>query len=149
MLKALRSRGSRSGERGTVLLLFPAAILIVLLLGSIAVDFSLIHLRHQEVEDLAASAANDAAHALSNEALYDGGTIALTAQRAAEAVVRTVAIRGFDGVVIDRVDVTADAVTVSLHLDVEYLLAPVVPGAGTGQRVTGTATARLLTDTTP
>ena len=35
---------------GTVLLLFPVALLVIILLGSIAVDFALVHLRAQELD---------------------------------------------------------------------------------------------------
>ena len=37
----------RATERGTVLMLMPAAVLIVLLLGAIAVDLTVVHLRQR------------------------------------------------------------------------------------------------------
>ena len=50
-------------ERGSALMLMPAGLLIVLVLASIAVDMSLVHLRKRQAFELAAAAANDAATA--------------------------------------------------------------------------------------
>ncbi len=131
-------------DHGTVLLLFPVAILVVILLGSIAVDFSLVHLRHQELEDVAAAAANDAASAVATDVLYTGGDITLAEDRARQVAIASIDARGLDGVVIDSIVVDADTVSVAVHMDVEYILAPALPGASNGQRVHGTATARLI-----
>ncbi len=137
-------RSETDDDRGTVLLLFPVAVLVIILLGSIAVDFSLVHLRHQELEDVAAAAANDAASALATDVLYAGGDIAIAADRARQVAMASIDARGLDGVVVDAIVVDADTVRVSVHMDVEYILAPAVPGAPNGQRVHGTATARLV-----
>lgn len=48
-------------ERGSVLALMPAAVLIFIGLGSLAVDASLVFLAEREVSNLAAAIANDAA----------------------------------------------------------------------------------------
>ena len=56
------------GDRGSVLLLVPAAVLIVLVMASIAVDMSLVHLRQRQAHDLAAQAANDAATGAADQA---------------------------------------------------------------------------------
>ena len=142
MLNPRRTPGGR--DCGTVLLLFPVALLVIIVLGSIAVDFALVHLRAQELEDVAAAAANDAASALAREAPYTRGDITTSADRAREVAAASVAARALDGVVLDAVEVDADTVTVTVHMDVEYVLAPAVPGAGDGQRVHGTATAQLV-----
>ena len=44
-------------------MLVPAGLLIVLVMASIAVDMSLVHLRQRQAYDLASAAANDAATA--------------------------------------------------------------------------------------
>ena len=43
-----------ASDRGSVLMLVPAAVLIVLVMASIAVDMSLVHLRQRQAHDLAA-----------------------------------------------------------------------------------------------
>ena len=79
-------------DRGSVLLLFPAGVLVVLLLGAIAVDASIAFLGQREIANAVAAAANDAATAsLSDAAFYGSGDIALDEARAtdlAEARVR-------------------------------------------------------------
>ena len=79
-------------DRGSVLLLFPAGVLVVLLLGAIAVDASIAFLGQREIANAVAAAANDAATAsLSDAAFYGSGDIALDQARAtdlAEARVR-------------------------------------------------------------
>lgn len=73
-------------ERGSTLLLFPAAVLIVVALAAMAVDTSIAFLAQRELANAAAAAANDAAtRALSDDAFYRGNRIELDA-RAVEAV---------------------------------------------------------------
>ena len=58
-------RASRRGAttRGSVLMLMPAAVLIVLLLGAIAVDSAIVYLGQRQAYNVAFDAANDAAGA--------------------------------------------------------------------------------------
>ncbi|MEZ5165726.1 MAG: hypothetical protein R2695_04245 [Acidimicrobiales bacterium] len=56
MLTAMRAEH----EKGTVLLLFPTAVLIMVLLGAIVVDVGLTQVRARELDAVAGSAANDA-----------------------------------------------------------------------------------------
>src|SRR3954447_12345255 len=48
-------------ERGSVLALIPAGVLVLLILAAICVDFSSAELARQQLRDAAAGAANDAA----------------------------------------------------------------------------------------
>lgn len=50
-------------ERGSVLMLMPAAVLIMLLLGAIAVDSAIVYLGQRQAYNVAFDAANDAAGA--------------------------------------------------------------------------------------
>jgi hypothetical protein len=61
-------------ERGSVLMLVPAGVLIVFVLASIAVDMSLVHLRKRQAFDLASAAANDAATAGADQAALRSGS---------------------------------------------------------------------------
>lgn len=47
-------------ERASTLLLFPAALLVMVVLAAVTVDFARLHLAQRQVEDLAAATANDA-----------------------------------------------------------------------------------------
>lgn len=67
----LDARGTR--QRGSVLLLVPAGVLVLIILGAISVDFAIAFSRQRELSSLAAAVANDAATAaLSDERFYRG-----------------------------------------------------------------------------
>src|SRR5215471_12273387 len=79
------------GERGSVLVLMPVGVLIVLLLGAIAVDLTAVHLRRQQAVDAAASAANDAVtFGLDEGALRTGHGYHLDPVRVREVVLRSI-----------------------------------------------------------
>ncbi len=125
--------------------LFPAAVLIVLVLGAIAVDLSAVHLAKRQVLDLAASAANDAVTAgLDQPTFRATGDYVVDPTLAADAVERTVAANDPDGrtsVVRVTVGPTPDQVTVELRTTARPVFAPALPGRLAPVVVTGEATA--------
>jgi hypothetical protein len=120
------TRPARQRDRGSILMLMPAGLLIVLVLASIAVDMSLVHLRKRQAFELAAAAANDAATAgVDQGRLRTTHDYVLDPERA-RAVVE-------------------DAVAASeLALEADYIFADVVPGAPNGTEVTASATATAV-----
>lgn len=83
-------------ERGSVLMLMPAAVLIMLLLGAIAVDSAIVYLGQRQAYNVAFDAANDAAGAgfdlevarTEGEIVYDPDRVeALAAQAVAAAAI--------------------------------------------------------------
>jgi len=75
-------------QRGSVLLLFPAAVLVVIVLAAIAVDSAIAFLAQREIANAVAAAANDASSmGVGNRSFYEGGSVdidATTAVRLAE-----------------------------------------------------------------
>lgn len=67
-----RARNRGEGEEGTILLLVPAGLLVMILLGAMAFDLSLAYAGERRIADLAASWANDALARLDLEAFYSG-----------------------------------------------------------------------------
>jgi hypothetical protein len=137
---------SRTGgrDRGSALLLMPAGLLIVLVLASIAVDMSLVHLRKRQAFELAAAAANDAATAgVDQGRLRTTHDYVLDPERARAVVVDVVAASELAPELARPpvVTVTAAGVSVELALEADYIFADVVPGAPDGTEVTATATA--------
>ena len=134
-------------ERGSALMLMPAGLLIVLVLASIAVDMSLVHLRKRQAFELAAAAVNDAA-----AAGVDQGLVRTTHAYVLDPA-RTRAVVG-DVVAASElasdlagppvVTVTGAAVRVELTLDADYIFADIVPGAPDGAVVTASATATAV-----
>ncbi len=68
-LRAALARRARD-EEGTVLVMVPAGLLVMILLGAMAFDLSLAFAGERRVADLAASWANDAATQVSDATFY-------------------------------------------------------------------------------
>jgi hypothetical protein len=145
-MRAQRGHGGRStGDRGSTLLLVPAGFLVVLIMASIAVDMSLVHLRQRQAVDVASGAANDAVTAAAEEGALRGGDGVAVSQSDAEAVVeRIVAASDLAPEVVGApvVRVTAASVEVELTVRADYVFAGAVPGAPDGTTVTARASAR-------
>ena len=60
-------------ERASTLLFFPAALLVMVVLAAITVDFARLHLAQRQADDLAAAIANDAATLGLDEAALRAG----------------------------------------------------------------------------
>lgn len=139
-------------ERGSVLLLMPTAVLVVMVLGAVAFDLSVVHLGEREAMSAASAAANDAVtHALDEEAYYATGRYGLD-PAAVESVVRaSLAAQSQPGLglrlvgrprITDRDgDGSAETVTVTVSGEVRYIFAAAIPGAPGSARVQATATA--------
>ncbi len=123
---------SRS-ERGTVLLMFPAAMLIMVVLGAIVIDVGLSQVRGRELEAVAASAANDALGSLDVQQLRTDGTIRLDQPRAVAIARAAVAAGPLPEAVVTDVVITSDPlgrpeIAVTLELEVALVIAPALPG---------------------
>ena len=134
-----------TGTGGSVLILMPAAVLIVLLLGAIAVDLTTVHLRQQQAIDAAASAANDAVtYGLDESALRSGRGYRLDPDRVRRAVDESIDDQGLADELVEPpvvTEPTPDSVRVELTLRADYLFARSIPGAPRSTTVRGTATA--------
>jgi Flp pilus assembly protein TadG len=133
-------------ERGSSLMLMPAAVLVFVVLGAIAVDFAVAFLGERQVSNAAASAANDAAGAaLDPDRFYADGAIRLDPAAAARVSRSSVTAAGLDHLrdVDVQVGVAADApeVTVTVEAWVPYLFAKALPGGPDGVTVEASATA--------
>ena len=128
-------------------MLMPAGVLIVLLLGAIAFDLSLVYLRQRQASAVAVDVANDlASAALDENAFRADGRFELDAVRADELGRSLVASSDLaDEVVSVEVTVVApDEVVVRLVVRVDYIFAKAIPGAAEGTTVTAAATAIAL-----
>ena len=134
-------------ERGSVLMLLPAGILVVLLLGAIAFDLSVVFLRQRQASSLAVDVANDLATAALDEVAFRAdGTYRIDHERA-EALAG--AFLGASDLRKDldlvEVDVTGpDTVEVRIVLHVDYVFARAIPGTSDGTSVEASATATAV-----
>ncbi len=133
------------GDRGSVLMLMPAAVLIVLLLGAIAVDLTAIHLRQRAGISAAGSAANDAVtYGLDQAALRRGDGYHLDPDRVQRAVIDSLDAQGLtdDLAAPPHITITApDTVTVTLDLRADYVFARALPHGPRTTTLHATATA--------
>ena len=133
-------------ERGSVLMLMPAAVLVLLVLGAIAVDSAVVFLAQRELSNAAAGAANDAAtRAIDEASFYGEGVVVLdadTARRVAEQALRVRVPRYVEDARVDVAVASGEpTVTVRIDADVEYIFAKALPGVRHRAHVRATASA--------
>lgn len=124
----------RGDERGSVMMLVPAAILVLLVLGAIAVDSAVVFLAQRDLSNRTAAAANDiAGFAVSESAFYrSGGVIEVDAAKAESYVDlafagarRPAGYRRWSGAASTQ----GRTVVVVAEADVKLVFAPAIPGA--------------------
>lgn len=140
-------RSRAAGDRGTVLLLMPAAVFAVMVLGAIAIDVGLVSLRAQQLRFVADSAAADALGALDVDELRSRGRARIDRARAAELIRAGIARGPLPGAEITAIDIGSNRsgrieITVRLRFEAEMVIAPALPGRSGA--VTVTATGRAL-----
>jgi len=121
----------QESERASAWILAPAAVLILVILGAIAVDSAVAYLGRQAVFDAAATAATDAASAgLSRSAYYGSGQLLLSPTRAEQIARAAVAADRHRGVTITDVAVTTGSRTVCVTVvgTVRAIFGRAVPG---------------------
>jgi len=113
-------------------MLVPAAILVLIVLGAIAVDSAVVFLAQRDLANRTAGAANDIAGiAVSDEQFYDGGAIALDSARAEAYVGLAFApARRPSSFSSWTATATTDGnhVVVEAEADVRLVFAPAIPG---------------------
>jgi hypothetical protein len=126
-------------------MLMPAAVLIVLLLGAIAVDLTVIHLDQRAGISAAGSAANDAVtYGLDQAALRRGDGYHLDPDRVQRAVLDSIDAQGLtdDLAAAPHITITApDTVTVTLDLYADHIFARALPRGPRTTVIHATATA--------
>ena len=136
-------------DRGTAMMLMPAAFLVVLVLGSIALDFGLLHTRQREIHHLADGAANDAASfAVDLDVLRTDGCIQLLPGAAATAAAASIAASGVADVQLESVELALidglPSVVVAVSVEADLVIAPALPNGSSSKRLEAVATAELF-----
>ena len=131
-------------DRASVLMLMPAGVLVVLLLGAIAFDMSLLFLRQRQASSVATDVANDVvAVALDEEYFRATGEYRLDPRRA-EAAGRALIEASDVAELVRDVEITVlgdAAVEVRITAEAEYVFARAIPGAADRATVVGRAVA--------
>ena len=139
-------RPGRRADRGSALILMPAGLLVLLVLASVAVDMSLVHMRHRQALDVAASAANDAVTAAADPAQLRRGVYRIEPTEARAVVRRTIAASGLATHMVGPARVVVDGanVQVSVTVRAEHLFTGALPGTPDSTVVTATASATAV-----
>lgn len=138
------SRPCAVEERGSVLVMVPAAVLILVILGSIAVDSGATFLGQRELAQAAQTAAENATDEVSPGSFYGSGTIELDPTRATQVADASVAAQVLSGVELDgpvRVQVAGQQVCVTLSGRVPVIFGSVLPGVARWTAVSAHSTA--------
>jgi hypothetical protein len=130
----------RPPDQGSVLILVPAGILVLLVLASIAVDSALVHFAQRDLANRTAAAGNDIAGlAVDDAAFYDeDGTITLDQERA-DAYIRLAfaperlpdGYSSWSAVAETR----GNSVIVSAEAEVDLIFSKAIPGVAHAARV--------------
>lgn len=132
-------------ERGTALVLVPALFLVVLCLGAVAVDLSLLHAAHRGAHRVASSAADDAAAMLDERQLQLDGTLRLDVERATRTAAAHIRTAQLAGSLVDvEILVGETTVDVTLTVDVRHVVLPALADGDGHTRIQVRARGRML-----
>jgi hypothetical protein len=121
----------RNCARGSVLMLMPAGLLIVFVLGSISIEFAATSMRQRALYNAADAAANDAAtYAIDRVVLRSTGEVVLDPALVEEAVALSLRAQGVELVAPPLIEVSADGKSIHLELVqyVPFVIARALPG---------------------
>jgi hypothetical protein len=143
-------------DRGTTLLLFPAAVLIMMMLGAIAVDLGEVQLAHRQLIREVGTAADDAADRLDVAGLRDSSAESgsqddrlerLDPDAARATALADLAAADLPGRAVGAPTITIGpapgTVTVSVTRDIPHIFGRAVPGVPDAQRITVRLSGRL------
>ena len=137
--------GRPARDRGTVLMLMPAAVLVLLMLGGIAFDYAHLFLAKRELSSVAEAAANDAVtHGVDQAAVRRGDGYVLDPDLVADSVAASVAHHSPDLHFIGdpQVEILSPTeVRVTITASIDYVFTRAVPGVAGAATVKVTATA--------
>lgn len=134
----------RRADRGSVLVLMPAAVLTVVMLAAVAVDLSLVFLRQRQASSYAVDLANDlTTMGLDAAAFRADGEYVLMGDRELTALAheRIAPLLGDELASVRARRIAPATVEVRIVLRADYLFARALPGDADRALVTGVATA--------
>jgi len=121
----------------------PVAVLVVVMLGSIAVDRAVVFGAQRELVNATQAAANDAAAVgIDLDRLHADGSLTYDSRRIEQTI--TAALSSIDQPIQRSWTIVGDQVEVRVQQTVRMVFAAGVPGAARTQRITATASARLV-----
>jgi hypothetical protein len=139
-------RSTRRNERASTLLLFPAAVLVVMLLSAIAVDMTQLHTAQVDLEDAVHAAADDGAAMIDLDLLRSTGDLAIdldAARRTVDADLLDASLTGTPGTIAVTPGPRPGTLRVSATRRVRRLFGSVMPGIDRTVTVSATVVAEI------
>lgn len=135
---------ARPEERGTALVLLPAMVLVLLSLGAIAIDLSLVHSVHRDAHRVASAAADDAAAMIDERQLQITGALVIDPAEAERVVRAHLSGTRLAGDLVDvEVQPSDTTVDVRLTVDAPHVLLASFPGRADSTRLVVVSRGRL------
>ena len=138
----------RHTDRGTAMLLYPAGVMVLLVLAAITVDLTLVRSARQELRTVLQVAADDAAGAADPDLLRAGERVTIDLDRARRIVAAGLDRTDLPGDLVGPVTVIAgdepDEVRVQASMEVPSIFIGALPGAADRTVVVATATGRRI-----
>jgi len=138
----------RRGDGGSTLLLFPAGVLVIMMLSAVAVDLSMVHSGQRDLQRVVHSAADDAASDIDIDLLRDTGEISIDLEAARRTV--TERLRS-SSVAVDHIDTIRveagprpNTLRVSVAATVRHVFGRAVPGVPELERVHATVISEII-----
>ncbi len=132
---------TRTSDRGTVLLMFPAALMVMVVLGAMVIDVGYTTIRGRELRAVAASAANDSLAALDIAVLRATGDVVIDEGAARRIVAQAIALGPLPDAQIVDIEIEGFEIAVTLRLEIDLVMAPAL---GDLNRVTLIRTERAV-----
>ncbi len=132
---------TRTSDQGTVLLMFPAALMVMVILGAIVIDVGYTAIRGRELRAVAASAANDSLAALDIAVLRATGDVVIDEGAARRIVAQAIALGPLPDAQIVDIEIEGFEIAVTLRLEIDLVMAPAL---GDLNRVTLIRTERAV-----
>lgn len=127
-----------ASDSGSVWILAPAAVLVLVILGALAVDSAVVFLGQRQLSEAASSAATNAVSAISRSAFYRQGRVVIDSARATQVADETVASEDLSAARLSSppvVIVEGDQVCVRLVALVRPIFGRAIPGMGSPVQV--------------
>lgn len=141
-----RHRPIRS-DRASALVLVPAMTLVLLCLGGIAIDLSLLHGAHRAAHRVVSTAADDGASMLDAEHLQSSGELRIDPVRARRVALAQLGGSTLPGRLVGEpvieVDRDGALLTVTTVVEIDHVMLRSLPGWGAPERFTIRSSARM------
>ena len=140
-------RRVRGNDRGSSLMLVPAGVLVVVLLGAVTIDLSAAHLAQRRLVQVTERAADDAAGMLDRDSVRAGGPVRTNPAQARQLAQMHLASLDVPGLQRRWADMSVspggNEVSVRSGATVQRLFGRGLPGVSPTYRISARASARL------